>query len=258
MLNTSEILSLEQRWKNYKIKSYLKKVFLVLFLFSAIPLGWLVYKYILTPQSPQSKSTIADKKEGLKVEINKTDDNNISKYVQKNQKLEEEVLAIKEDMKKIQKAQSVKQKNQKSTEKPYKYEEMIDQDFLEENLVVLEPYDEGMEPLEEKPKIVIQTNELKDLNNLQEKFYQTKNIIFALMLAEEYYHNKDYKNSLKWALISNELDSKSERSWIIFAKSKAKSGQEKKAIQALKAYLKTNPNAQKIKILIKKIKYGDF
>lgn len=110
---------------------------------------------------------------------------------------------------------------------------------------------------EKENKINIQTQEVETTTYLKEKFYSTHNIVFALMLSEEYYHLKDYKNALKWALSANEIDPQNERSWILFAKAKAKLGSPTEAIKALNVFQKSSPSS-KISILIKKIKSGDY
>lgn len=91
-----------------------------------------------------------------------------------------------------------------------------------------------------KSKITIETQEINSIKYLKEKFEKTHNIIFALMLAEENYLNKNYDESVKWALMANSIDAENEKSWIWFAKSKIKLSKKDDAIAALQAYLKNN------------------
>lgn len=95
---------------------------------------------------------------------------------------------------------------------------------------------------EQKPKgvIKIETQEVNSIKYLKERFEKSHNIIFALMLAEEYYISKNYQDSNKWSIIANTIDAENEKSWILFAKSKLKLGQKQDAISALEAYLKNN------------------
>jgi len=95
---------------------------------------------------------------------------------------------------------------------------------------------------DEKPKgvIKIETQEVNSITYLKERFEKSHNIIFALMLAEEYYILKNYQDSNKWSIIANTIDADNEKSWILFAKSKLKLGQKQDAISALEAYLKNN------------------
>ncbi len=110
-----------------------------------------------------------------------------------------------------------------------------------------------------KPKgmIKIESKEVNSIEYLKNKFEKTSNIIFALMLAEEYYTNKNYTESNKWALIANHIDADNEKSWLWFAKSKVKLGQKEDAIVALKAFLKTN-KSQAAQTLLNKINLGEM
>lgn len=110
-----------------------------------------------------------------------------------------------------------------------------------------------------KPKgvIKIESQEVNSIQYLKEKFEKTNNIIFALMLAEEYYIAKDYTQSNKWALIANQIDSENEKSWLWFAKSKVKLGQKDDAIIALKAYLKHNKSTA-VQTLLNQIHLGEI
>jgi len=110
-----------------------------------------------------------------------------------------------------------------------------------------------------KPKgvIKIESKEVNSIEYLKNKFEKTSNIIFALMLAEEYYTNKNYSESNKWALIANHIDADNEKSWLWFAKSKVKLGQKEDAIVALKAFLKNN-KSQAAQTLLNKINLGEL
>ena len=102
----------------------------------------------------------------------------------------------------------------------------------------------------EKPVVVKGTNGSQNLNKFQiqssgsdvsvdeltAKFEKSNSSDIAVLIARRYYDIKDYKNSEKWALIANELDSNNEESWIIFAKSKYNLKQKDDAISVLKIY----------------------
>jgi len=108
---------------------------------------------------------------------------------------------------------------------------------------------------EKKKKVFISSQNVGSLSLIKKKFYATNNITFSLLLSEKFLEKKKYKKALKWALISNEIDEKSERSWILFAQAKVKLGKKQDAINALNVYLKNNNSTQVKKILddIKKI-----
>ncbi len=107
------------------------------------------------------------------------------------------------------------------------------------------------------PKIKIEMQDIDSIRYLKNKYENTHNIIFALMLCEEFYSQKDYRSSLKWSIIANDIDNQSERSWIWFAKSKFKLGRKADAITALKAYLKTN-ESNTVRSLLKNIENGSL
>lgn len=111
--------------------------------------------------------------------------------------------------------------------------------------------------MKQKGIITIESQEIHSIHYLKEKFEKTNNIIFALMLAEEYYLSKDYAQSNKWALIANQLDTDNEKSWLWFAKSKVKLGQKEDAIIALKAYIKNN-KSKTAQTLLNQIYLGEI
>jgi hypothetical protein len=108
-----------------------------------------------------------------------------------------------------------------------------------------------------KPKIKIEMHDMDSVRYLKNKYERTHDIIFALMLCEEFYSQKDYVNSLRWSIIANDIDNQSERSWIWFAKSKFKLGKKDDAIKALKAFLRTN-QSNAAKLLLESIENGSL
>lgn len=252
MLDSVEVNALEKRWKRWRLRQITSKLLLGLIIFCIIPLSWLIYNYLpllIAPTTPK-EIKISSKNQTIQEKIVKKEP---IKEVNE-QKVEDEPIK-EEEILEYSKPKSPKKetiKKQRITQKE-PVEEPIE---LEEEYIEVEPVYIDVVP--QKPRIDIQTSNIGGYNSLKEKFYESNNIVFALMLAEEYYNDRDYKNSKKWALIANNIDSKSERSWIIFAKSMAKNGKPQKAIKALNAYLKTNPNASKISALIRKIKHGDY
>lgn len=105
------------------------------------------------------------------------------------------------------------------------------------------------------PNIKISTSEIDTLTYLKDKFYATENIVFAIMLVEEYYNAQNYQESISWALTANEMDPRSDKSWYWFAKNKVKLGQKDDAIKAIEAFLSDN-TSRRLKTLLKEIK-GD-
>lgn len=109
-----------------------------------------------------------------------------------------------------------------------------------------------------KPKILITKSKNKNfINSLKEKFTKEKDPKIALFLSKYYYKKGDYKNSLRWAVRANELDSQNEESWIIFAKSSVKLGRKKDAIKALKTFISSHASF-KARDLLNDIETGVF
>lgn len=133
---------------------------------------------------------------------------------------------------------------------------------LENNNKVVQPIRETqintIKPVEKKPKakISIDMEEIDTIAYLKDKYYATSSIVFALMLAEEYYYEKKYNDSLKWSLTANDIDSQNTKSWYWFAKSKVKLGQKEDATRALQAYLSNN-SSKRLSTLLHKIELGD-
>jgi tetratricopeptide (TPR) repeat protein len=88
---------------------------------------------------------------------------------------------------------------------------------------------------------------------VEKRFNQFRDPDDSLFLAKMYYEKNDYKKAEEWALKTNKINNNIEESWIIFAKSKVKSGKIDEAIHILKNYIRQS-NSQKAKILLLKIK----
>ena len=108
-----------------------------------------------------------------------------------------------------------------------------------------------------KPKIKIEMHDIDSMRYLKDKYEKTHDINFALMLCEEFYSQKDYVSSLRWSMIANDINNQSERSWILFAKSKFRLGKKDDAIRALKAFLRTSAS-NTIRLLLKSIQNGSL
>lgn len=115
-----------------------------------------------------------------------------------------------------------------------------------------------VENTQKKGKVIIKTAPLKvDKNSLEEKFYASNDILYSLKLAQNAYDNKRYDEAIKWALISNEIDKDSAKSWIIFAKANYKKGNKQDALIALENFNSRVSNPEVI-ATIKQMKNGDL
>ncbi|SFV67920.1 Transformation system protein [hydrothermal vent metagenome] len=91
------------------------------------------------------------------------------------------------------------------------------------------------------------------IETMKKKFFKSKKPRDALLLAKAFYREKKYKESNKWALEANKLNSNLDESWIIFAQSKAKMGKKNEAIKILAMYYRKSKSPE-VRAVIEKIK----
>jgi len=109
----------------------------------------------------------------------------------------------------------------------------------------------------EKPKKTTKKKKKQTIKSVEKNFSKSRSYYDSLYLARAYYKKGNYPKAQKWALVTNDLNSKLEESWLIFAKSKAKLGERREAEQILSAYI-GKTNSTKAKALLRKIKKGKF
>lgn len=110
---------------------------------------------------------------------------------------------------------------------------------------------------EPAPKIYIETKETNQTLLFEERFKKNGDFESALALSEEYYKNEEYQKALKWAISANSIDSKNEKSWVLFAKASAKLGRKQNAENALENFARTS-GSENIKTLLRQIKAGEI
>ncbi len=98
---------------------------------------------------------------------------------------------------------------------------------------------------------------VRSIKSVEKSFSRSGKSSDSLYLARAYYRQGNYEKAQKWALITNDINSKLEESWLIFVKAKAKSGQRREAEQILSAYIQKK-NSTKAKALLRKMKKGKF
>ena len=109
----------------------------------------------------------------------------------------------------------------------------------------------------EKQKQTTTKKKKRTIGSVEKNFSKSRSYYDSLYLARAYYKKGNYPKAQKWALVTNDLNSKLEESWLIFAKSKVKLGQQREAEQILSAYIRKT-NSVKAKALLQKIKKGKF
>ena len=104
------------------------------------------------------------------------------------------------------------------------------------------------------PKKVIKKEQNKTIIKEKLSILQSEALTFtkALKLAQLYYNNGDYQNSIKWCKLASKIDNNDERIWKLYALNLEKIGQKDKAIKVLKTYLKYK-NSIELKYLLQRL-----
>jgi len=91
----------------------------------------------------------------------------------------------------------------------------------------------------EKPKKIKENKKIEKPIIQHKNILQNETISFdkAIKLAELYYNNADYQNSIKWCKIASKIDNSDAKVWKLYALNLEKIGQKQKAIKVLKTYL---------------------
>jgi len=108
-----------------------------------------------------------------------------------------------------------------------------------------------------KQMLIQRESDMKDIQDVIARFKANKNPALSLFVARRYYDIGNYQQSYNYALITNELDSNIEDSWLIFAKSLYKLDQKDMAIKTLKTYLDESGSV-KAKIVLDQMEKGAF
>jgi hypothetical protein len=113
-------------------------------------------------------------------------------------------------------------------------------------------------PEEQKSSISIhRQNTQEDIHYVIKRFKINNNPALSLFIAKKYYELGEYRKSYNYALITNEINSNIEASWIIFAKSLVKLNEKDIAIKTLRTYY-DHSGSNKAKILLDEIISGKF
>jgi len=108
----------------------------------------------------------------------------------------------------------------------------------------------------EKPrkKIHLEITEMsgeKAYKDVKNRFSMAPDPDDSLFLARNYYQERKYSKAAYWALQTNKLNGDIEESWLIFAKSKSKTGHKNEAIRVLTQYVNKSNSIEARKLLIK-------
>lgn len=252
MLN---IVDLERRWIKYKIKSYLPYTLVLLF---ALLILWIAF-VTLAPQDRETKeiqASIAPHQEAPK-EVTYNAIPLIKKPI-----MQETVINSPEKIKPTLKSENFKM--QPSLNFVAKMQDRVptypDTSTIQKKPkviknVVPKPKEKVKK---EEHQIMISKRETKDdIKNIITRFKKNNNPALSLFVAKKYYELDNYTQAYNYALITNQINSDIEASWIIFAKSLVKLGKKKQAIQTLQKYISAS-HSNSAELLLKEIQSGKF
>jgi len=247
MLN---IIDLERRWFRYKLKFYLPYLIvflLMLALFSSLVVlfnGKKVSDTIVVDNLPKKK-TVQKTKPLYKKEIHKA-------QISDSQKLKlQPSLNFIHNMKNSVKYNKRTEKETVEKVSVRVQKRKIPQTLYSEEVII-------QTPIEKTHKISITRKETKnDISNVIKRFKNSNNPALSLFVANKYYELGNYTQAYNYALITNQINQKIEKSWILFSKSLVKLGKKKKAIEVLKKYTLSS-QSNNAKLLLKEIESGKF
>lgn len=283
MFNANDILGLEKQWLSYKIKQKSKSYGLVVLFLIILVFGFEFYvgdisldakneiianvKKEVIIQKVENNVSTTNEADTTTTETNVSTETNTTNIIKKNKEITiatiNENPKVTKDEKFTFRLEPTSQPNEMfSTSGSLIFHVPYTKDIVHSAQTPKQKIDTGavkpqQQEKSEKINITIDTKKIDTITYLKNKFYSTSNIVFALMLSEEYYKKSDYKESLKWSLTANDIDYKNEKTWYWFAKSKVKLNQRDDAIRALKAFLLNNESS-KLQTLLHKIEAGEI
>ena len=270
MLRTDQYLEIESKWRQYKRNQFFKFISVIILTAIIIALSIAVFNnFSSRKNSLVSQNSTTNKTETTNLSTDNSlavtqSSTNVSNYetVDSQNKKDDYIHDV------TTKSDIIEQTNEnRKTETPKKPSETKTTDTTKKEI------NSDIKPAESQNvmrnnstlvsptrsnNVLIETKEINNIDSLINRFNATRNVILAVMVAEEFYEQKDYANSLKWALTANEIDSKNEKSWIMFAKSKAKQGKSDEAIHALQVFIQHFPNSNSAKSLLDSLMNGSF
>jgi len=275
MVNTRQ---LEKKWYKYKIKKIFSVLALLLFLI-LLPLG-AYYSY--TQYVEKKNKSAFEEKEVLKNikpinQVMKTENINKIEPIERVELPKKEGVSLepvipiidmeKEERKKsnvishkkhhvVSRKKTHPTSHKKSTSKHVKAKRSayLTKNELVKNKNKLVKNNNVLDSRKLK-KINMTTTSVNYIETIKKKFISTKKPREALLLAKAYYAKGAYSKAEEWALRANKLNSTSDDSWLLFAKSKAKLGKRDEALKILISYYRKS-HSSKVKALIEKIKAG--
>lgn len=239
MLDTYEIVRLENKWRNYKKKSSKKHLY---FFISSGLLVFIAFSFFIIDNiRSQSKTEVAhDSNATTTTAAVATNRQSIDNFIINDKK--QTLAELDRQLASLNKTPNIRQSS--TPQAPTEI------DFGSQELEQKKPKNSG--------RIVIKTRKVKvSIEELKDRFSETGDIEYANSIAKEYYQKKDYKNAEKWAHQVNSLNNDMPDGWLIFAKSKYQLGDKDSAILVLENFLRKQPSKE-VEVLISQMKDGSF
>lgn len=239
MLDTYEIVRLENKWRDYKKKNSKKHLY---FIASSALLVFVAFSFFIFDNiKSQNKTEVAS-------EQNNT--TTTAAIVTNRQSIDNFIINDKKQTL-AELDRQLASLNKTPTRRTVPSPTELDFDSQTE----LEPKKSSQK---NSGRIVIKTRKVKvSIEELKDKFSETGDVEYANSIAKEYYQKKDYKNAEKWAHQVNSLNNDMPDGWLIFAKSKYQLGDKDSAILVLENFLRKQPSKE-VEVLISQMKDGSF
>lgn len=256
MLNINE---LENRWRKYKIKSYLP--YGIIFI-SIIVISIILFVFLSSNAIPNQKKLVkieTEVKKEIKLEPIRT--------IKKEEIPKKEEKAIYNNnktvlspslnfMSKIRHDALSNYENNKLTNLNKEKKAQTRQKKVVKNKVVkAKPPKEYIEKI--NTVLIERQNTQEDIQHVIKRFKRNNNPALSLFIAKKYYELGEYNKSYNYALMTNQINDNIDASWIIFSKSLVKLNKKDEAIKILKKYIQHSHSSQ-AKILLDDIRSGKF
>jgi len=254
MLN---VYDLERRWKIYKVKSFLPYII--------ISAGVLVVVLIAYNLYTNKQTVIPKKSEPVTVPMSKLDvTTKAIQSVQETDHTLDSLQTLKPSMnfmKNIQHQATQPQYNQQHIHniqpRAKKTRRVVKPKIIQE---AIQDITADITPVkkEDKSAITIKRKETQnDIFEIIKRFKKNNKPALSLFIAKKYYELGNYEQAYNYALITNQINSNIEASWLVFARSLVKLHKRDKAIHTLQEYIKVS-HSSNAEILLNEIKSGKF
>jgi len=277
------IHDLENRWIKYKIKSYVPHIVIIISIITITTLSFVIFNdnkkqpkknplasKTITKTIQQEVKPVKQKIQNEKTD-KKTNETNLSKQTKTTDQKTPNPTPIKKQEKKLLIKPSMNFiRDMQNDTMPYYTDDDTTENTKEDSNTKTIKYSQTNKtllPAKTKEKEIIhkqknsisinRQNAKDDIDDVIKRFKVNNNPALSLFIAKKYYELGEYNKSYNYALITNEINSDIEASWIVFAKSLVKLNEKEMAIKTLKTYTQ-HSGSNKAKMLLDEIISGKF